>query len=51
VLGTDEEAGILVQTGEGVFAVSRLQYAAKKALPWREFLNGARGFIGSRLAG
>jgi methionyl-tRNA formyltransferase len=51
VLGADRDAGILVQTGKGVLAVSRLQYAAKKALPWRDFLNGARGFAGSRLAG
>jgi methionyl-tRNA formyltransferase len=51
VLGADRDAGILVQTGKGVLAVSRLQYAAKKALPWRDFLNGARDFAGSRLAG
>jgi methionyl-tRNA formyltransferase len=51
VLGTDREAGILVRTGDGILAVSRLQYAAKKALPWRDFLNGARDFTGSRLAG
>jgi methionyl-tRNA formyltransferase len=51
VLGADGEAGILVQTGKGILAVSRLQYAAKKALPWRDFLNGARDFAGSRLAG
>jgi methionyl-tRNA formyltransferase len=51
VLAADGEAGILVQTGNGVLAVSRLQYAAKKALPWRDFLNGARDFVGSRLAG
>jgi methionyl-tRNA formyltransferase len=51
VLGADGEAGILVQTGKGVLAVSRLQYAAKKALPWRDFLNGARDFAGSRLSG
>jgi methionyl-tRNA formyltransferase len=51
VLGIDGEAGILVQTGKGVLAVSRLQYAAKKALPWRDFFNGARDFAGSRLAG
>jgi methionyl-tRNA formyltransferase len=51
VLGADGERGILVQTGEGVLAVSRLQYEGKKALPWRDFLNGARDFVGSRLAG
>jgi methionyl-tRNA formyltransferase len=51
VLAADGEAGILVQTGNGILAVSRLQYAAKKALPWKDFLNGAGDFVGSRLAG
>jgi methionyl-tRNA formyltransferase len=41
--------GILIQTGDGVYAVSRLQRKAKKALDWKTFLNGAQGFIGSRL--
>jgi methionyl-tRNA formyltransferase len=50
VLGVDMGRGILVQTGEGTLAVSMLQYRAKKALQWRAFLNGARGFIGRRLA-
>jgi methionyl-tRNA formyltransferase len=49
VLGVDKRRGILVQTGDGVLAVTRLQYRAKKALDWRAFLNGARGFTGSRL--
>jgi methionyl-tRNA formyltransferase len=30
-------------------AVSRLQYRAKKALAWRDFLNCARDFAGGRL--
>jgi methionyl-tRNA formyltransferase len=51
VLGTAGDFGILVQTGNGVFAVSLLQYAGKKALLWRDFLNGARDFLGSLLAG
>jgi methionyl-tRNA formyltransferase len=50
ILGVDKAAGILAQTGNGILAVSRLQYAAKKALPWRDFLNGAGDFVGSRLA-
>jgi methionyl-tRNA formyltransferase len=48
VVGTDED-GILIQTGVGVYAVSRLQRKAKKALGWKDFLNGSRNFIGSRL--
>jgi methionyl-tRNA formyltransferase len=49
VLRADNLAGIPVQTGDGVYAVSRLQYQAKKALDWKDFLNGARGFIGAHL--
>ena len=49
VLGIDKQDGILVQTGEGILAVSELQYQAKKALFWRDFLNGARNFTGSKL--
>jgi methionyl-tRNA formyltransferase len=51
VLGADRDSGILVRTGDGILAVSLLQYAAKKALPWRDFLNGARDFVGYRLTG
>jgi len=49
VLGIDKQDGILVQTGEGILAVSELQYQAKKALFWKDFLNGARNFTGSIL--
>jgi methionyl-tRNA formyltransferase len=49
VLGVDRNRGILVQTGDGVLAVSALQYQAKKALEWRAFLNGVRDFTGRRL--
>jgi len=49
VLGKDPNKGILVQTGDGVLAVSELKYQTKKALEWKVFLNGARNFIGGRL--
>ncbi|MDR0323667.1 MAG: methionyl-tRNA formyltransferase [Treponema sp.] len=49
VLGIDKKDGILVQTGEGILAVTELQYSAKKALFWRDFLNGTRDFPGSIL--
>ncbi|MDR0322636.1 MAG: methionyl-tRNA formyltransferase [Treponema sp.] len=49
VLGTDKKSGILIQTGNGILAVTRLQYQTKKALFWRDFLNGARDFSGSQL--
>ena len=50
VLGIDNQYGILVQTGEGILAVTQLQYQGKKSLFWRDFLNGARDFSGSMLA-
>jgi methionyl-tRNA formyltransferase len=49
VLGIDKDAGILVKTNDGILAVTRLQYAGKKVLDWRSFLNGARNFVGSVL--
>ncbi|MDR3247689.1 MAG: methionyl-tRNA formyltransferase [Treponema sp.] len=49
VLGVDTGRGILVQTGDGVLALTMLQYRTKKALEWRTFLNGARDLIGARL--
>jgi methionyl-tRNA formyltransferase len=49
VLGIDKRQGILVQTGDGVLAVTALQYQARKALDWRAFVNGVRNFAGSRL--
>jgi len=49
VLGTDKSRGILVQTGDGILAVSRLQWRTKKALDWKAFCNGERDFIGERL--
>jgi len=42
VLGTDKDRGILIQTGDGILAVTRLQWQAKKALDWKAFLNGDR---------
>ena len=49
VLGNDKNYGILIQTGQGILGVTQLQYQAKKALFWRDFLNGARDFTGSQL--
>jgi methionyl-tRNA formyltransferase len=49
VLGKDKDKGILIQTGEGILAVSRLQYQWKKAMEWKDFLNGARNFLGAKL--
>jgi methionyl-tRNA formyltransferase len=49
VVGIDKQRGILVQTGEGLLAVRELQYSGKKALYWKDFLNGARNFLSTRL--
>ncbi|MDR1257134.1 MAG: methionyl-tRNA formyltransferase [Spirochaetaceae bacterium] len=49
VLGFDRNAGIVIQTGDGLLAASRLQYRTRKVLDWRSFLNGARNFIGAVL--
>jgi methionyl-tRNA formyltransferase len=48
VLGTDSR-GILIQTVDGILAVKRLQWQTKKALDWKAFCNGERGFTGVRL--
>ena len=48
VLGIDKQAGILVQTGDGVLCITRLQYRTRKALEWRAFLNGARDVLNAR---
>jgi methionyl-tRNA formyltransferase len=49
VLCADKKNGILIQTGGGILAARRLQYRARKALPWQAFLNGVRDFTGARL--
>jgi len=49
ILGTDKKHGILVQTGDGILACTRLQWQAKKAMDWKAFLNGARDFVEARL--
>ena len=47
VLGTDKKQGILIQTGKGILCVTELQWQAKKLMPWKDFLNGSRNFVGS----
>jgi methionyl-tRNA formyltransferase len=44
VVGTDKKEGILVQTGDGVLALERLQWRTKKPLDWKSFMNGSRDF-------
>lgn len=49
VSGIDKKEGILIQTGNGILAVTRLQLEAKKAMDWKPFINGTQNFIGSYL--
>jgi len=49
VLGVDKRGGILIQTGKGILAVQILQKETKKAMQWKDFLNGAAGLIGKTL--
>lgn len=49
VIGVDKQEGILVRTGQGVLALTRLQWKSKKALDFRDFLNGTRNFVGTIL--
>jgi len=47
VLGVDKECGILVQTGKGILAVQNLQKQGKKAMHWKDFINGMQNLIGA----
>jgi methionyl-tRNA formyltransferase len=49
VIGVGKKSGILVQTGAGLLAVTRLQWQTKKALGFQDFLNGTKNFIGAML--
>ncbi len=42
ILGVDKSRGILIQTGNGILAVTRLQLASRKPLDFRSFLNGVK---------
>ncbi len=47
VIGMDKAQGIIFQTGDGLLAARTLQWQAKKAMAFKDFLNGSRNFIGS----
>jgi methionyl-tRNA formyltransferase len=49
VIGLDKRRGILIQTGNGILAVQRLQLQSKKALDFKSFWNGVQGFDGAVL--
>lgn len=48
IIGIDKARGIVVRTGEGYLALKRLQFSARKALPYRDFANGMRALAGLR---
>ena len=50
IIGMDKALGIVVATGEGCLALRKLQFAAKKALAYKEFANGLRGLAGMRFS-
>jgi methionyl-tRNA formyltransferase len=51
VLGLDKQKGILIQSGYGILNIERLQLQAKRALFWKDFINGQKDLIGYKLGG
>ncbi len=51
VLTADEKYGFLVNTGKGVYCIQEVQPEYRKAMLWKEFLNGHPGIIGAVLGG
>jgi len=49
IVAADGENGILVQTGQGILKVERLQLQFKKPTDWRSFLNGHPDLPGMHL--
>ncbi len=46
IIGIDKKQGILIQTGDGVLAVQNLQKQGKKAMNWKDFVNGSKNLEG-----
>lgn len=49
VAAYDKKEGILFCTGSGLLAVTRLQWQTKKAMEYRDFMNGSRNFVSTVL--
>lgn len=49
VLSFVKPEGIYIKTGNGILCVTQLQRQGKKAMMYKDFMNGARDFIGSLL--
>ena len=41
--------GIYIKTGNGLLCVTKLQRQGKNAMNYKDFMNGARNFVGSVL--
>lgn len=48
IIGMDKAKGIIVKTGEGLIALRKLQFAARKVLSYKDFANGMRNLEGLR---
>jgi methionyl-tRNA formyltransferase len=46
VVGVDKDSGILIQTGNGLLAVTRVQLESKKPLDWDVFMHGTPDLVG-----
>lgn len=49
VAAFDKKRGILVKCGQGILCVTELQRQQKKAMGYKDFMNGARDFVGTIL--
>ena len=49
VLAFDKKNGIYIACGEGQLIVTELQWQGKKAMNYKDFMNGSRNFIGTVL--
>lgn len=49
VLAFDKPTGIWIKTGDGILCATKLQKQGKNAMGYKDFMNGARDFIGSLL--
>ncbi|HSV56033.1 MAG TPA: methionyl-tRNA formyltransferase [Magnetospirillaceae bacterium] len=48
VVALDRSRGIMIQTGDGLLALRRLQFQTKKPMPFLDFANGVRDIVGTR---
>ncbi len=46
ILEVNKVKGIIIQTGKGLLAVQNLQKQGKKAMNWKDFVNGMQNLVG-----